>query len=63
VQLRFTPTYSSWFNHAEQWFAKIARDVIARGIFTSIKQSVAALVKQMEDAEHAVSLLHEEHGF
>ena len=36
VQLHFTPTYSSWLNQVELWFAKIERDVIARGIFTSI---------------------------
>lgn len=37
VQLHFTPTYSSWLNQVELWFAKIERDVIARGIFTSVK--------------------------
>jgi transposase len=35
VTLHFTPTYSSWLNQVELWFAKIERDVIARGIFTS----------------------------
>ena len=36
VHLHFTPTYSSWLNQVEQWFAKIERDVIARGVFTSV---------------------------
>jgi transposase len=36
VYLHFTPTYSSWLNQVELWFAKIERDVIARGIFTSV---------------------------
>lgn len=36
VQFRFTPTYSSWLNQVELWFAKIEREVIARGIFTSV---------------------------
>jgi transposase len=36
VQFHFTPTYSSWLNQVELWFAKIERDVIARGIFTSV---------------------------
>ena len=27
VQLDFTPTYSSWLNQVELWFAKIERDV------------------------------------
>jgi transposase len=35
VKLHFTPTYSSWLNQVEIWFAKIERDVIARGVFTS----------------------------
>lgn len=35
VVFHFTPTYSSWLNQVELWFAKIERDVIARGIFTS----------------------------
>src|SRR6202043_1636556 len=36
VRFHFTPTYSSWLNQVELWFAKIQRDVIARGIFTSV---------------------------
>ena len=36
VQLHFTPTYPSWLNQVELWFAKIERDLLARGIFTSI---------------------------
>ena len=37
VRLHFTPTYSSWLNQVELWFSKIERDVIARDIFTSVK--------------------------
>lgn len=36
VKLHFTPTYSSWLNQVEIWFAKIERQVIARGVFTSV---------------------------
>ena len=36
VALHYTPTYSSWLNQVELWFAKIERDCIARGIFTSV---------------------------
>jgi len=35
IRLHFTPTYSSWLNQVELWFAKVEREVIARGIFTS----------------------------
>jgi transposase len=36
VHLHYTPTYSSWLNQVEIWFAKIERDVILRGVFTSV---------------------------
>src|SRR5947207_12819928 len=36
VRLHFTPTYASWLNQVELWFAKIERDLLARGIFTSV---------------------------
>ena len=36
VRFHFTPTYSSWLNQVELWFAKIEREVIARGVFTSV---------------------------
>ena len=36
VHLHFTPTYSSWLNQVELWFGRIERDVIARGVFTSV---------------------------
>jgi transposase len=37
VRLHYTPTYSSWLNQVEIWFAKVERDVIARGVFTSVR--------------------------
>jgi len=36
VKFHFTPTYSSWLNQVELWFGKIERDLIARGIFSSV---------------------------
>ena len=36
VRFHFTPTHSSWLNHVELWFARIEREVIARGVFTSV---------------------------
>ncbi len=36
VTIHYTPTYSSWLNQVEIWFAKIERQMIARGIFTSV---------------------------
>ena len=36
VKIHYTPTYSSWLNQVENWFAKIQRQVISRGVFTSV---------------------------
>jgi transposase len=36
VRFHFTPTYSSWLNQIELWFARIEREMLARGIFTSV---------------------------
>jgi len=36
VALHYTPTYSSWLNQVELWFAKVKRDLLGRGIFTSV---------------------------
>ena len=37
VKMHYTPTYSSWLNQVENWFARIQRDIITRGVFTSVK--------------------------
>lgn len=48
VKLHFTPTYSSWLNQVEIWFARIERDVIARGIFTSVKDLSRKLLRYIK---------------
>src|SRR5437867_12755995 len=45
VRFHFTPTYSSWLNQVELWFAKIQRDVITRGVFTSVADLARKLRK------------------
>ena len=45
VKLHFTPTYSSWLNQVEIWFARLEREVIARGIFTSVKDLSRKLMR------------------
>ena len=45
LQLHFTPTYSSWLNQVELWFAKIERDLIHRGIFPSVKDLSRRILK------------------
>lgn len=45
VHLHFTPTYSSWLNQVELVFSKIERDVIARGIFSSVNDLARKLMR------------------
>jgi transposase len=45
VHLHFTPTYSSWLNQVELWFSKIERDLIARGVFTSVKDLARKIMR------------------
>ena len=57
VHLHFTPTYSSWLNQVELWFAKIERDVKARGVFTSVpdlKRKLMRYIRQYNKAPRTV---------
>jgi transposase len=45
VEFHFTPTYSSWLNQVEIWFAKLQRNVLDRGIFTSVKDLSAKICR------------------
>jgi transposase len=55
VRFHFTPTYSSWLNQVEIWFAKIERDVIARGVFTSVKDLARKLMKYIRSLKHPLN--------
>jgi transposase len=54
VRFHFTPTYSSWLNQVELWFAKIQRDVIARGVFTSVADLARELRKYIRAYANSV---------
>jgi transposase len=43
VTLHFTPTYSSWLNQVEIWFSRIEREVISRGVFSSVSDLAGKL--------------------
>src|SRR5437660_605055 len=52
VHLHYTPTYSYWLNQVENWFSKIERDVIARGVFTSVtdlKRKLMRYIRKYND--------------
>ena len=61
VHLHFTPTYSSWLNQVELWFGKIERDVIARGVFTSVadlKRKLMRYIRQYNNAPKPVKWVY-----
>ncbi len=41
--VHFTPTYGSWINLVERWFAEITNKRIRRGVFRSVKDLEAAI--------------------
>ena len=43
--MHFTPTYSSWLNQVERWFAIITQRAIRRGSFRSTKE----LIKRIDE--------------
>ena len=49
VRIHYTPTYSSWLNQVEIWFSKIQRDVISRGVFTSVKDLARKLMRYIRN--------------
>jgi transposase len=42
-QLHFIPTYSSWLNQVERWFAELQRRRLDRGVFCSLDELTCAL--------------------
>ena len=51
--VHFTPTYGSWLNLVERWFAEITNKRIRRGIFRSVKELEAAIREYLD--------IHNEH--
>jgi transposase len=58
VHLHFTPTYSSWLNQVEIWFAKIEQEVIARGVFTSVRDLARKLMRYIRAYSKAARPFH-----
>jgi hypothetical protein len=51
VQFHFTPAYSAWLKQIEFWFAKIQRDIIGRGVFTSVADQARKLCRYIRAYE------------
>lgn len=41
--VHYTPTYGSWLNQVERWFALISAQAIRRGSFSSVKELIARI--------------------
>src|SRR5260370_37116499 len=46
--VHFTPTYGSWINLVERWFAEITNKRIRRVVFRSVKELQAAILEYIE---------------
>jgi len=46
--VHFTPTYSSWLNQVERWFAVISQRAIRRGSFRSVKELTERIERFVE---------------
>lgn len=57
VQIHYTPTYSSWLNQVENWFARIQRDVINRGVFVSVNDLDKKLMRYIRQYNKNAQLL------
>jgi transposase len=53
VTIHDTPTHSSWLNQVELWFAKVERDFVARGVFTSVKDLARKLMRYIRQYNKA----------
>ena len=50
VTFHFTPTSCSWANAVEGWFAKLTRQRLKRGVFTSIVELQTAINRFIAEA-------------
>jgi len=46
--MHFTPTYGSWLNQVERWFAELTNKAIRRGSHCSVRELEAAIIAYLE---------------
>jgi len=46
--VHFTPTYGSWLNLVERWFAELTNKRIRRGVFRSVRELESAIREYIE---------------
>jgi len=65
VNIHYTPTYSSWLNQVELWFNRVERDVIARGVFTSVtdlKRKLMRYIRLYNNAPKPIKWTYRDHS-
>jgi transposase len=51
--LHFTPTYASWLNQVERWFAGLEARQLRRGVHTSVRSLEAAILQHIDASNDA----------
>jgi transposase len=49
LHLHFTPTYSSWLNQVERWFAKLSQDALQRATHVNTRELQEAIERYVEE--------------
>ena len=56
--MHFTPTYSSWLNQVERWFAYLTDDLLRRGDHRSVQALEADIRAWVQGLEREPETLH-----
>ena len=55
IRIHYAPTYSNWVNQVKIWFSKIHRDVVSRGLFTSVKGLERKLIRYIRKYKYSAT--------
>jgi transposase len=55
VRMRYAPTYFNWVNQVETWFSKIRRDVVLRGVLTSLNDFERKLIRHIRKYKNSAT--------
>jgi transposase len=55
IRIHYAPTYSNWVNQVKIWFSKIHRDVVSRGLFTSVKGLERKLIRYIRKYKNSAT--------
>jgi DDE superfamily endonuclease len=55
VQIHYAPTYTKWVSQVEIWFSKIYRDVVSRGVLTSVNDLEHKLIRHIRKYKNSAT--------